>query len=80
MIYGHVGVTLLDNDPSRTLPLALCGDLGLRTSRASGIDHKRELHKRMTAISELVVLTVLHSRQLKHNKVPQLVLVTHFDQ
>lgn len=48
-----------------TLPLALRGDLGLGASAAGGIYHQRELHQRMTAISELVVLAVLHSRQLK---------------
>lgn len=64
------------NIPS--LPLALCGDLGLRASRASGIDHERELHQRVTAISELVVLAVLHSRQLKHSEVTQIMLIRHY--
>lgn len=71
--------TLLLYKLFNTLPLALCGDLGLRASTAGGVDHKRELHQRVTAISELVVRAVLHSRQLKHNKVTQIMLIMHFD-
>lgn len=52
-----------------TIPLALRGDLGLRAGRASRVDHQRELHQRVTAISELVVLAVLHSRQLKNRQI-----------
>lgn len=48
-----------------TLPFALCGDLGLGAGAAGGIYHQRELHQWMAAISELVVLAVLHSRQLR---------------
>lgn len=54
-----------------SLPLALRGDLGLRASAAGGIDHQRQLHQRMAAISELVVLAVLHPRQLKVGKQPK---------
>lgn len=53
---------------NNALPLAVCGDLGLRASTASGINHEWELHQRVPAVSKLVILAVLHSGQLKHNK------------
>lgn len=62
-----------------TLPFALRGDLGLGASAAGGIYHQRELHQWMTAISELVVLAVLHSRQLKWRTDQALVFLHHFD-
>lgn len=62
-----------------TLPFALCGDLGLGASAAGGIYHQRELHQRMTAISELVVLAVLHSRQLKRRTDHALVFLHYCD-
>ena len=73
------GFTVLPYEVS-SVPLALCGDFGLRASAACGIDHERELHQRMTTISELVALAVLHSRQLKHNKVAPIVTNVHAEQ
>ena len=63
------------NYNNATVPLALRGDLGLRAGRASGVDHQRELHQRVTAISELVVLAVLHSWKLISK---QIMLLTNF--
>lgn len=53
---------------SASSPFALCGDFGLGASRAAGVDHQGELHQRVAAVSELVVLAGLHPRQLEGTK------------